>query len=417
MKKIILTERQLDQLSKKLLSEAVGVPKGIMEAGEKLYYRVLDLLKSINYESEDYEFELTNEKLIVSDLTIETVHVSVHVEQVDEYDGKPVIASMGVSNEFEFDEGIMMQVNVKSKELMLTINFVVPGDWEGSDLAKTLSSDEIQNISIMAHELKHRYDRDKKTQGLVGDIADYQTYSSGRLRFGIPVIEKFMRYSYFIQMSENLVRPTEVATRMTQKGITKEQFYDFMVNDPVFIELKEIQNFSFDYFMNGLLNEMDRVDDLIEHTGNDPSTMSESEKIHFVLKLVYMNLANSKVDFFDNYFYSHQEKLAQMFGGAMMQMFNKQFKQNEEKEKIRHKFINHVTKYQNKESQFFVDECERFNYIATNLIKRISKIYALIPDEKEQTNESILDWELHQKLMEKKYGKRKIETEYNFKRR
>jgi hypothetical protein len=57
-----------------------------------------------------------------------------------------------------------------------------------------------------------------------------------------------------------------------------------MVNDPVFIELKEIQNFSFDYFMNGLLNEMDRVDDLIEHTGNDPSTMSESEKIHFVLK-------------------------------------------------------------------------------------------------------------------------------------
>ena len=61
MKKIILTERQLDQLSKKLLSEAVGVPKGIMEAGEKLYYRVLDLLKSINYESEDYEFELTNE--------------------------------------------------------------------------------------------------------------------------------------------------------------------------------------------------------------------------------------------------------------------------------------------------------------------------------------------------------------------
>jgi hypothetical protein len=416
MKKIILTERQLDQLSKKLLSEAVGVPKGIIEAGEKLYHIVLDELKTINSEEEKYEFELTDQELIVNDLILETIYLNINVNQIDDYDGEPVIASMGVANEFHFDEGIMMQINVKSKELMIHINFIVPEEWEGSDLAKTLSSDEIQNISVMAHELKHRYDRDKKTQGLVGDIADYQAYSSGRLRFGIPIIEKFMRYSYFIQMSENLVRPTEVATRMIKKGITKEQFYDFMVNDPVFIELKEIQNFSFDYFMNGLLNEMDRVDELIEHTGNNPTTMSESEKIQFVLRLVYLNLANAKVEFFDNYFYSHQEKLAQMFGGAMMQLFNKQFKQNEEKEKVRIKFINHVTKYQNKESQFFVDECERFNYVATNLIKRISKIYALIPDEKEQTNESILDWELHQKLMEKNYGKRPIQNSYNFKR-
>ena len=42
MKIIILSERQLDQLSKKLLSEAVGVPQGIMDAGEKLYHIVLD---------------------------------------------------------------------------------------------------------------------------------------------------------------------------------------------------------------------------------------------------------------------------------------------------------------------------------------------------------------------------------------
>jgi len=40
-------------------------------------------------------------------------------------------------------------------------------------------------------------------------------------------------------------------------------------------------------------------------------------------------------------------------------------------------------------------------------MKKISKIYALLPDEKEQTNESILDWELHQKIMEKRYGKRR----------
>jgi hypothetical protein len=85
-------------------------------------------------------------------------------------------------------------------------------------------------------------------------------------------------------------------------------------------------------------------------------------------------------------------------------------------QKVRHKFLSHLARYQNKEEQFFVDECERFNYVSTKLIKRLGKIYSLIPDEKEQTNESIIDWDLHQKIMEKKHGKRKIETEFRFRR-
>ena len=43
------------------------------------------------------------------------------------------------------------------------------------------------------------------------------------------------------------------------------------------------------------------------------------------------------------------------------------------------------------------------------LTKKVSK-------KLKQTNESILKWELHQKLMEKKYGKRPIQTSYNFKK-
>ncbi len=87
---------------------------------------------------------------------------------------------------------------------------------------------------------------------------------------------------------------------------------------------------------------------------------------------------------------------------------------SENKVTLLKKYHNHVTKYANREMEFFKDECERFNYISTKLMKRIAKIYSLIPDEKEQTNESIINWELHQKLMEKKYGKRKIETKYRY---
>ena len=38
-------------------------------------------------------------------------------------------------------------------------------------------------------------------------------------------------------------------------------------------------------------------------------------------------------------------------------------------------------------------------------------------DDKQPVSESIINWELHQKLMEKKYGKRKIETEFKFKKK
>jgi hypothetical protein len=227
-----------------------------------------------------------------------------------------------------------------------------------------------------------------------------------------------MRYSYFIQKSENIVRPTEIASRMIQKGVKKQDFYDFMVNDEVFTELKRIREFSYDYLMERLYEEMDSIDGLINHAGGDPDSMNDEEKVKSILELVYVNLVNAKVDTFDNFFYTQSEKMEQMFSGFMgANLFGGQINPpNEEKEKVRRKFINHVSKYKNREMDFFVDECERFNYVATNLMKKISKIYALLPDDKEQTNESILDWDLHQKLMEKRYGKRPIETSYKYKK-
>ena len=38
-------------------------------------------------------------------------------------------------------------------------------------------------------------------------------------------------------------------------------------------------------------------------------------------------------------------------------------------------------------------------------------------DDKQRVSESIINWELHQKLIEKKYGKRKIETKFKFKKK
>lgn len=401
--KIIITENQL-----RLINEAVGVPDGILKAGEELYDIVSKALKSINKIKKEYKFKISDKKLQISDMILKKINIIVNVEEIEDYDEKPQISTIGVTNTSVFDNTILMNVNISSETLDLSINFVVSDDWKPEELLEDFQKDETKTISIMAHELKHRYDKTKKTKGFLGNVADYQTYSRGNLNFGIPIINKFMRYSYYIQGVENLVRPTEISSRMIKKGITKDQFYDFITNDISFIELKEIKNFSFDYLTKNLYNEMDSIEGLLNHAGvsyEELKDTDEKTKINMVLKLVYINLANSKMTIFDDHFYNQLEQLANMVGMPI--------NLNVEKENVRNKFINHVTKYQDREIDFFEDECERFNYVATNLIKKISKIYSLIPDEKEQTNESILNWELHQRIMEKRYGKRKIETKYN----
>jgi len=353
--------------------------------------------------------------MTISDVNFTNLNIFVKVDEFEEYDGKEaLIASMGVGNEFNFEEGIMMQVNVESSSIDLMIQFIVSENWDESDLYDAFVKDKTHSISVMSHELMHRFRRSKKPKGLAGDTADYQAYSSSGLNFGIPVLSEFMRFSYFIQNEENVVRPTEVASRMIEMGITREQFYNFITEDQVFKELKQIQNFSFEYLINSLKEQMDRVDGLLEHIGEETEGKSEDEKIIMVLELVYVNLSNAKMENFEKYVLTRQEHMFSKFGPFTQMIGGMQPSEN--KVKLLKKYQNHVTKYANRETDFFKDECERFNYVATKLMKRISKIYALIPDEKEQTNESILDWELHQKLMEKRYGKRPIETSYKYKK-
>ena len=417
MAKIIISENQFNLLTKKLMSEAVGVPDYILDSGEKLYDIVSNYLKRINRKEDNYKGFISTQ-LPVGDMVFETIILDVRVNELEDYDGEAVIASAGVGNAFRFDNAILMQINQMDRQIELHLNFIVSENWEWEDLYNAFTKDKIHNVSIMSHELKHKYDRQKKEIELAGGTADYQAYSRGNLNFGVPVLNKFMRFSYFIQNAENLVRPTEVASRMTQKKIKREEFYDFITNDDVYKELKEIQGFSFEYLIKQLKEEIDYVDGLIEHAGWDPSQMSEAEKIKSVLELVYINLVNSKLEIFDDYIYDMNEKMINMFGSIGLKLGLSVPPKNEGKEKLKQKYMNHVMKYQNRELDFFKDECERFNYISTKVIKKIAKVFALIPEGRSRNfsdEKCIIEWELYHEIMEKKYGRRKIDTEYKFK--
>ena len=82
--------------------------------------------------------------------------------------------------------------------------------------------------------------------------------------------------------------------------------------------------------------------------------------------------------------------------------------EDENVEKVKENFYNYVTKFEGRPLDFFKQEFNRFNTISNKTIRKLSKLYAMT--HKKPTNESIINWNLHMKLMEKKNGKKKIES-------
>ena len=413
MKNIIITEHQL-----KYITEALGVPDNILGAAEELFDIISKNIQSINYKSDEYNFdgnidiELGYNKKIV----IDHYEILVQVEEFDEYDGKPDILSMGMAQTFKFDRDIMMKKTKQSSNASFTITFAVPTEWEPNELYDTLMGDKNEHLASIAHELKHKYDKQAKRIDLIGRDVKY-TANQRISTFAIPVIDqKFFRYLYYISIAENLVRPTEVASKLKSENITKSQFREFLENNRVYKELIKIKNFTYEDLINGIYERMDRVDALFEHIGMDTTQMTDQEKVEKVLELVYINLANIKIETFDEMVSDSGDMFKDLFKqmmGSVPSFLNDD--SDNKMEQLRKKFINGVIKYEKNPLQFFQVECEKFNYIATKMLKKIGKLYAMAKDD-EPVNESIINWGLHQKLMEKKYGKKKIQTSYNFKK-
>jgi hypothetical protein len=410
MRNIVITESQL-----RLITEALGVPDFILDAADMLYDVVENDIRSIDDIQDEYnfkgkiDFELGDKKKI----RINSYELNVKIEEMEDEEGVLDIISMGMGGRFGFDRDVNLKINELSTTLNLDITFAVGDNWKPEELINKMEEERDENVSALAHEIKHKYDKQAKEYSRIGPDAVYQaTQQKGN--FAIPAIDRvFYRFMYYIHAIENLVRPTEVAYSMKRKNITKSQFKDFLEDNRVYKELLRIKNYTFDNFIQDLKQQEDRLDGLLEHIGEDPSDMSIDEKINKVLELVYIDLVNNRMDLFMRMTQGPMDDFLTF--GAQLGMIppgqEEKMRQLQKTNEIRQKFLSRTMRYKKNPTKFFEDEFEKFNYVANKMLKKISKLYAMAKDD-EQVSESILNWDLHQQIIEKKYGKRKIETKY-----
>ena len=415
MRNIVITESQL-----RIITEALGVPDNILDAADMLYDVVEQDIKTINTIQDEYNFdgEINFELGDKKKIKIDSYTLTVKIEEIeDEGGGVLDIISMGMEGGFGFNRDVYMKETEQSTTLELTITFAVGENWEPEGLIQKMEEERDEHVSSLSHEIKHKYDKQSKQFGLIGLDAEYQA-TQRRGTFGIPAIDSvFYRFMYYIHAIENLVRPTEVAYSMKRKNITKSQFKEFLENNKVYKELLEIKNFSFDDFISQLKEQEERLDKLLEHVGEDPSNMTIDEKIKRVLEVVHIDLVNNKMDLFVEMTTHSNDNFLRMALdiGLLPPNAEKNIEGIKKTNEIRQKFLNYVIKYQENPTKFFENEFKNFNFVANKMLKKISKLYAMAKDNK-QVSESIINWKLHQKIMEKKYGKRKIETKYKYKK-
>ena len=414
MKNILITESQL-----RLITEALGVPDNILDAADMLYDIVEQDIKSINTIQDDYtfdgeiNFELGDKKKI----KIDSYELKVNIEEIEDEEGVLDIISMGTGGGFGFNRDNFMKENQPSTKLELSITFAVGENWSPEGLIDKMEEERDDHVSSLAHEIKHKYDKQSKQFGLIGPDAEYQA-TQRRGNFGIPAIDRvFYRYMYYIHAIENLVRPTEVAYSLKRKNITKSQFKEFLENNKVYKELVEIKNFTFYDFILQLKEQEERLDKLLEHVNEDPSNMTIDEKINRVLELVYIDLVNNKMQLFVTMTEHAMDDFLRFGGqlGLLPSGAEEKIKALEKTDEIRQKFLSQTIKYEKNPTKFFEVEFEKFQYVANKMLKKISKLYDMAKDDEQPVSESILNWNLHQQIMEKKYGKRKISTTYDYK--
>jgi hypothetical protein len=110
-----------------------------------------------------------------------------------------------------------------------------------------------------------------------------------------------------------------------------------------------------------------------------------------LIELLYINLTNEIIGGYKDILQTDFFEAVFGFSGAKAGAFEK--------------FVNEVLKYKNNPMKFFEYEIDKMHQVSTNMMKKLSKMYALIDNKK-----SIKNWDIHDKITKRT----QIETHYRY---
>jgi hypothetical protein len=363
--KIILTEEQYQKLRGEM-GEALGVPEGILEAGEEIYDLIIEELENFNGDIEELSsdgFEIEY-KFKVGDHYFYRVKVTFDIEEHPMAKNADM-AGMSSHNEAELDDRFVLMSRRDPDEIVIGFKFFVEPGTQVDAITDYLKKYRKEDIPSLSHEIKHAY-RDVKQKGESPRTrADYVGIQLTKDNFGFsPLLREFLHNSYFIHAIENVVRPTELAAEMRINNVSRKDFLNFFLNTEIIKRLKEIRDFDYQEFREKLrVNEIDKIKKMFDAIDIDYEGDDDEEIVNKFLKTFLVNLTNSKNEAMNSILTTNI--IESMFG------------LKGDKDKFFKKYISYTTKFGYDYDAFFENEQNYFHRVSNQMIKKLAKLYAM----------------------------------------
>jgi len=401
---------------KRILREAVGVPEGIHDSAETFMSELITNLGNLDERRDDFfETTLTFENpLRINDLTLEKLDVAIRLRrqdfQVDEVElmGAGVPAQTKGKPDLTKKNPVIGQTLDKDN-LFIYLDFAIDDEMGIEEVKQWFLNKQNSKklISTIAHELKHLYDNFKQEYKSVKSMVDYSVLNkTAKNEVGglcQPVEEKFF-LMYFLSNIETLVRPTEVYSHMMTNNITKEGFLEELKTTKIYEYILKGINYKTEVLKNELMEDFVCVDIILKVNNLPFMNYDKEEKIESYMGVIPDVVLSTSAESFVGYIMSFDKgslmgafrEMAKLFGINIP----KDPKDKALKQKRMDEYLQKIkTRAENPEK--FYDFLEKsINFNANKALRKISKVYSLLPSENEN--------EIHSKINRKEMK----ETDY-----
>jgi len=364
--KILITEEQYERLSGEM-EEALGVPEGILEAGEEIYDLIVQELDDFNGDIEDLNkdgFEIDKE-FTVGGHNFNKITVKFDVEEHPMAKNADMVG-MSSENDSELDDRLVFRSVRDPQEIVIGFKFFI-GSGKGIEVIKNyLKRHRNEDIPSLSHEIKHAFrDVKQKTEPMHQRVG-YGAIQQQKEFFGfIPELNEFLFNSYYIHALENVVRPTELAAEMRINNVSRKEFLKFFLNSEMIKRLKEIQNFSYEDFIEKMhsTENVSKIKKMLDAVAVDYEGEDDYEVVDKFLKMFIVSLTNKKNELMNRFLTSNAMEAILGLRGV--------------KDKFFKKYVAQTTKYGYDYDAFFENEENNFHRVATMMFKKLAKLYAM----------------------------------------
>ena len=386
MRKVLITEEQLQRVIKNTVTEALGVPDNILNTSLSVYNEFMRQLRnkeySFNTSKATYNFSIPMD-FTIADYKISEIMIELQLKKHPNIK-QITLLSMGFIHGARVEESTFKVVSPETDEVRLNIIFgVLPND-SIDEVIPYIEQEENRFISVLTHELKHSYDTHKAPHKDPRTQAKYRSLSD--IRSGVLPMDEFLHFIYFTHQTENLVRASEVSSRMASSRITQDTFRNFIENDETYVMLKKISQFSFENFVESLKNHKEQILTFFKFIDHNRRSLTDDKLITEFLGVMYNGLVNANG--------SALQEL--MTTGPMEAIFGLRGDKGDYLEK----YVKSVAKFKDNPTQFFISESNHFKKVAELVMRKLRKLYAELPEQPaiKQKSQSIYEWDLYHQV-------------------